>query len=130
MILPLKIDHLTILVKSLAVSMPYYDRLLDLIGFTKIKDDIWTDNEGFYFQFNEAKAGTSNYERFGAGMNHLGFAAPSIEFVENIQAQMRAAGFDVPQIQSFGGVRALFMKDPDGIRFEISYYPAGVIAVG
>ena len=127
--MPLKLDHLTILVTSLAVSMPYYERLLSLIGFSKIKDHIWTDTEGFYFQFNEAKAGTSDYERFGAGMNHLGFAAPSVEFVENIQAQMQATGFAVPQIQSFGGVRALFMKDPDGIRFEISYYPPGIAAV-
>lgn len=128
--MPLKIDHVTILVTSLAVSMPYYEQLLSLIGFTKIKDNIWTDNDGFYFQFNEAKSGTSDYQRFGAGMNHLGFAAPSVEFVENIHAQMSANGFDVPKIQSFGGVRALFMKDPDGIRFEISYYPPGIIAVG
>tara|TARA_R110000787_G_scaffold99044_3_gene203506 strand:- start:137 stop:469 length:333 start_codon:yes stop_codon:yes gene_type:complete len=109
--------------------MPYYERLLSLLGFTKIKAHIWTDNEGFYFQFNQAKTGTSDYERYGVGMNHLGFAAPSVEFVENIQAQMRAAGFDVPKIQSFDGVKACFMKDPDGIRFEISYYPPGVAAV-
>lgn len=109
--------------------MPYYDQLLALIGFTKIKAHIWTDNEGFYFQFNEARAGTSDYERYGAGMNHVGFAAPSMAFVENVQTKMRAAGFEAPEVQTFDGVKALFMKDPDGIRFEITYYPPGVAAV-
>ncbi len=126
----LKIDHLTILVKSMATSMAYYNSLLTIIGFTKVKDHIWTDNEGFYLQFNEAKEGTNDYQRFGAGMNHVGFAAPSVEFVENVQTKMRTAGFDVAEIQSFGGVRALFMKDPDGIRFEVTYYPPGVEPVG
>ena len=38
---------------------------------------------------------------------------------------MLAAGFSVPEIQNLSGVTALFMKDPDGIRFEVSSYPAG-----
>lgn len=125
----LKVDHVTILVKSLEVSMPYYAKLLDLIGFTKLRDHVWTDNEGFFFQFNQAKEGTSDYERYGAGMNHIGFAAPSEDFVKDVQTQMKQAGFVVPEIQDFDGVRALFMKDPDGIRFEITYYPPGVEAV-
>ena len=127
--MPLKVDHVTILVKSLEVSMPYYAKLLDLIGFTKLRDHVWTDNEGFFFQFNQAKEGTSDYERYGAGMNHIGFAAPSEDFVKDVQTQMKQAGFVVPEIQDFDGVRALFMKDPDGIRFEITYYPPGVEAV-
>lgn len=125
----LKVDHLTILVKSLDVSMGYYNKLLHLIGFSKLKDHVWTDNEGFYFQFNEAKEGTADYERYGAGMNHIGFSAPSVAFVENVQQQMKIAGFDVPEIQTFDGVKALFMKDPDGIRFEVTYYPPGAAVV-
>jgi lactoylglutathione lyase len=38
---------------------------------------------------------------------------------------MAAAGFEVPDIQAFGEAAALFMKDPDGLRFEISFIPAG-----
>ena len=125
----LKIDHVTILVKSLEVSMPYYNKLLALIGFTKLRDFVWTDNEGFYLQFNQAKEQTRDYERYGAGMNHIGFAAPSPEFVIEVQTAMRDAGFIAPEIQRFDEVSALFMKDPDGIRFEITYYPPGVQAV-
>ena len=37
----------------------------------------------------QARAGTSPYERYGAGMNHLGFAASSPEQVHAIRAAMR-----------------------------------------
>ena len=56
--MPLKVDHVTILVKSLTESMPYYAKLVDLIDFTKLGDFVWTDNEGFFLQFNQAKEGS------------------------------------------------------------------------
>ena len=49
--------------------------------------------------------------------------------VESIQSKMKETGFAVPEIQSLRGATALFMKDPDGIRFEITHYPAGVSVV-
>jgi len=70
----LKVDHVTILVSSFEKSIGYYDRLLSLLGFEKLRDHVWTDGNGFVFQFSEAKEGTSPYERYGAGMNHLGFS--------------------------------------------------------
>jgi len=42
---------------------------------------------------------------------------------------MEDSGFAVPDIQQLGGATALFMKDPDGIRFEVTYYPPGVSVV-
>jgi catechol 2,3-dioxygenase-like lactoylglutathione lyase family enzyme len=125
----MKPDHVTILVSSLAVSMPYYDRLLPLLGFRRLRDHVWTEGERFYLQFQEAHEGTRPYERYGAGINHLGFSAPSAEAVLAIRAEMQCAGFAVPEIQNLGGIVALFMKDPDGIRFEISYYPPGTSVV-
>jgi hypothetical protein len=32
--MPLKVDHVTILVESVENSMPYYSKLLELIGFS------------------------------------------------------------------------------------------------
>lgn len=125
----LRLDHITILVTSLDVSMPYYDKLLTLVGMEKLRAHIWTDGEGFFFQFNQAKEGTFPYERYGAGMNHLGFSAPTESFVAMVQMEMKDAGFTVPEIQHIGGGTALFMKDSDGIRFEITYYPPGVSVV-
>ncbi len=122
----MKIDHITLLFSSMERSEPYYRALLPLLGFSEKKPGIWHDGEGFFFQLREAKAGTSAYERYGAGMNHVGFCAPDVETVHRVRSQMYEAGFEVPEIQHLGGATALFMKDPDGIRFEISYYPPGM----
>jgi hypothetical protein len=43
---------------------------------------------------------------------------------------MQAAGFPVPEIQRLDGATALFMKDPDGIRFEVTHSPPGAPPVG
>lgn len=125
----MKIDHVTILVSSLERSIPYYEQLLPLVGFTKERNYIWTDGDGFFFQFLQAKPDTRPYERYGAGMNHLGFGASTPEQVHSIRAAMEKAGFEVPDIQNLNGATALFMKDPDGIRFEITHYPPGVPVV-
>ena len=122
----MKIDHITLLFTSFERSLPYYQTLLPLLGFGKTRDHIWTDGDGFFFQFNQARPDTRSYERYGAGMNHLGFRAASSTQVEGIRQSMQAAGFEVPEIQNLGGAIALFMKDPDGIRFEITYYPPGM----
>ncbi len=121
----MKLDHVTILVSSLEHSMPFYDRLLSLLGFEKQRDHVWSDGAGFYLQFQQAAAGTRPYERYGPGMNHLGFGAASQEQVVELRAAMLAAGFEVPAIQHLDGATALFMKDPDGIRFEVTHYPPG-----
>ena len=125
----MKLDHVTILVSSLEASMPYYDALLPLVGMRKQKEHVWTDGEGFFFQFLQARPGTFPYERYGAGMNHLGFGADSPEQVHAVRDAMQAAGFEVPEIQHLRGAVALFMKDPDGIRFEVTWYPPGTAVV-
>lgn len=121
----MKIDHITLLVTSLDNSMPYYNQLLPLLGFHKKKDHVWTDGNGFFFQFMQARPDTTPYERYGAGMNHLGFTAQSPKQVESIRTAMQSSGFPVPEVQNLGGAIALFIKDPDGIRFEITWYPPG-----
>lgn len=125
----MKIDHVTLMVSSFERSMPYYGHLLPLLGFTKKRPHVWTDGEGFFFQFQQARPGTSPYERYGAGMNHLGFGASSVDQVHAIRASMQAAGFEVPDVQDLDGAIALFMKDPDGVRFEITYYPPGAAVI-
>jgi catechol 2,3-dioxygenase-like lactoylglutathione lyase family enzyme len=125
----MKLDHITLLVSSLATSAPYYEHLLPLLGFTKLRNYVWTDGKGFYFQFLQAKPDTAAYERYGAGMNHLGFGAESPDHVLRIREAMEHAGFAVPEVQDLGGATALFIKDPDGIRFEITHYPPGMSVV-
>jgi catechol 2,3-dioxygenase-like lactoylglutathione lyase family enzyme len=120
----LKLDHITLLCSDLAASMRYYDALLPMLGFRKLRDHVWSNGDGFYFQFAAAKPETRSYQRYAAGLNHLGFSVDSPAAVATVRADMAAAGFAVPELQRLGGgVTALFMRDPDGLRFEISHYP-------
>ena len=126
---PLKLDHVTLVVSSLADSMPYYDALLPLLGFTKRREQVWTDGAGFYIQFLQAKSGTRPYERYGAGLNHMGFGVPDPAIVVRIRDAMIEAGLLAPELQELGGATSLFMKDPDGLRIEITHYPPGVAVI-
>lgn len=119
------VDHIAIRVSSLADSAPYYAALLPLLGFAREGEAAWRNRDGLLLHFSEADEGTRPYERFGPGMNHLGFSVPSAASVTLVRDSMAAAGFPVPDIQTFAGVTALFMKDPDGIRFEVTHEPAG-----
>lgn len=124
----LPLDHLTILVSSFEVSRPFYETLLPLLGFHRTTRENWSNGQGFFFQFLEAKAGTPPYERYGAGLNHMGFGAPDEATVVSIRDQMAAAGFSA-DVQSLGGAKALFLKDPDGMRVEVTWYPPGTDVV-
>lgn len=121
-------DHLVLMVSSLDRSAPYYEALLPLLGFAPLKTRYWRSPHGFIIQLHEAKPGTRGYERYGPGMNHLGFSVPSADDVAAVRAAMAERGFDVPEIQNLDGVTALFMKDPDGVRFEISFFPPEIDA--
>lgn len=118
----MKLDHIVILARDIAASVRWYDALLTLIGFTKQREHVWANDDGLALDLRESKPGTRPYERYGAGLNHLGFTAPTMDAHEAVRAGMAAAGFDVPKIQNFGEERATFFKDPDGLRVEVTYY--------
>lgn len=118
----MKLDHIVLMLGDLQASLPYYETLLPLIGFSKSRDHVWGNADGVYFDLKQAGEPEHGYRRYGVGLNHLGFTAPTREAVEAVAEAMRAAGFEVPETQPLGGALALFMKDRDGIRFEITYY--------
>lgn len=125
----MKPDHVTLLVTSLERSMPYYDTLLPALGFAQVKPHVWSSADGFHLQFLQARAGTRPYERYGAGMNHIGFSASTPADVHALRALLSAAGFAVGDVQDIDGATAFFAKDPDGIRFELTYTPPGASVV-
>ena len=118
----MKLDHVVLLAGDLGASLPYYEALLPLLGFTKSRDHVWGNEDGLFLDFKEATEAGEGYRRHGVGLNHLGFTAPTKEAVDAIAAEMKRMGFPVPETQQLGNIYALFMKDPDGMRFEISYY--------
>ena len=117
----MRLDHIVILVRSLDDSLPWYARLLDMLGFEKTRDHVWYDGE-LALDFKEAREGTPDYERYAPGLNHLGFTAPDEAALDRVRDGMAAAGFDVPEKQRFGQETATFFKDPDGMRIEVTVY--------
>lgn len=118
----MQLDHIVLMLGDLDASSPYYEALLPLIGFTRSRDHVWGNAEGLYLELKQSPEPGEGYRRYGVGLNHLGFTAPSRAAVDAVAAAMKAAGFEVPATQSLGGAYALFMKDRDGIRFEITFY--------
>jgi len=121
-----RVDHLTIYVSDWNAYERHYGTLLPLAGFRRASETVWSDGDGFFLQFGEAREGTRPYERYGAGLNHWGIAMPTAESVDALRESLVAAGLDVQPIQDLGGARALFLPDPDGLRAEFTYYPEGM----
>ena len=118
----MKLDHIVLMVRSLEASLGWYTALLPLIGFTKTRDHVWSNTDDMAIEIKTADANSRSYERYGPGLNHLGFAANSANDLEQIRRAMTEGGFSVPPEQQFGADRALFLKDPDGIRIEVTAY--------
>lgn len=126
----MKLDHLTILSRSFAKSAEFYAFILPRLGFAQTHPHIWRNEAGLYLQFGEAQAEAADYGRYAPGLNHFGFSAPDQQTVRALAAELEFAGFEA-RLQSLpGGVTALFVPDPDGLRVEISHYPTGTPPVG
>ena len=113
------LDHIVVLVRSLERSLPWYAVLLDALGFEKTRDHVWW-NGSVALDHKQAEEGTRDYERYGPGLNHLGFRAPDRAAFEAVRKAMVAARLEVPEIQTFGDEIATFFKDPDGMRIEVA----------
>jgi len=117
-----KLDHLVILVSDLSASLPFYEKLLSLIGFSKGRNHVFGNSDGLYIDLQQAKRADHPYQRYAPGLNHMGFTAPNLDDVLEVQRRMREAGFEVAELQKFDSETALFLKDPDGMRVEVTHY--------
>lgn len=123
---PLPVDHLTILSRSAQAGAAFYGLVLPHLGFSQVKAGIWRNTHGLHLQLLTAREGTRDYERYGPGLNHFGFTAPSPDFVSQLHSVVSAAGYEA-RLQNFpDGTVALFIPDPDGLRLEVSWYPEGI----
>jgi lactoylglutathione lyase len=118
----MKLDHIVILVSDLKQSIPFYHTLLGLIGFQQDRDHVFGNSDGVYFDIKQASEPDHLYKRYAPGLNHIGFTAKDIAAIVSVQREMASAGFEVPEIQTIASAKALFMRDPDGMRIEITCY--------
>ena len=67
------------------------------------------------------------YDRFGVGLHHLAFDAPSREAVDDRARWLREVGAEIesgPAAYGYApGYYAVFFYDPDGMKLEVVHKP-------
>jgi catechol 2,3-dioxygenase-like lactoylglutathione lyase family enzyme len=133
------IDHIEITVRDMGTAVPFYDRLLPLLGFDlgKRSDVLIEPHEKRVVSYEHPRLGfaitsprrafardTINRRKPGA-LHHLAFRATSRAEVDRLHRELKAIGATIvappreyPEYTP-AGYYALYFKDPDGIKYEI-----------
>ena len=133
------IDHLQITVKYMSVAVPFYDKLLPLLGFDvrSRSSAVIEEHEFHVVEYSHPRlafAITSPRRAFAEDMihrrkpgalHHLAFRAASRAEVDRLYSELQAIGATIvsppreyPEY-SPPGYYALFFKDLEGIKYEI-----------
>lgn len=129
------IDHIYIAVSDIARATAFYDRLLrDTLGFRRNAFEIAGAphvqyyNRHFGYVLRPAAATSPAHNPYQPGLHHLCLRVEGLAELEQIARDLDAAGI------GHGGIchhpeyapdyHALFLRDPDGIRLEITNYRA------
>lgn len=121
----MEMDHLVLMAGRLEASLAWYEALLPMLGYQKSREHVFVSRHAPAIDIKQASDETRSYGRYAPGLNHLGFTAPDLATVESVRDAMRKIGFEVQDIQNLSGDMALFLKDPDGLRIEVTAYGAG-----
>jgi catechol 2,3-dioxygenase-like lactoylglutathione lyase family enzyme len=129
------IDHLDLVVTSLERSLAFYRGLLEPLGYTRTSEIEGERGERVVYIGREGGRGSVSlrealsdshevpYDRYGIGLHHLAFAAPSRAVVDERAEWLRAQGAEIesgPEEYDYTpGYYAVFLYDPDGIKLEI-----------
>ncbi len=137
------IDHIQITVKDITAAEGFYEKLLPLLGFqANSKGSAVIDEHEFHvvewkhprlcFAITSPRKAfahdTVNRRKPGA-LHHLAFKASSREEINELYDQLTKIGATIvspPRDYSEytpAGYYAVYFKDPDGIKYEIVYYP-------
>lgn len=133
------IDHIQITVKDMSVAVPFYDKLLPLLGFdpqkraTAVIDEhefhvVEWQNPRLCFAITSPRKAfvddTINRRKPGA-LHHLAFKAASRAEVDRLHSELKEIGATIvsppreyPEYIP-PGYYALFFKDLEGIKYEI-----------
>jgi catechol 2,3-dioxygenase-like lactoylglutathione lyase family enzyme len=133
------VDHIQITVKDMSVAVPFYDRLMPLLGFdSKSRTSaVVAEHEFHVVEYTHPllafaitsprgafKHETINRRKPGA-LHHLAFKAESRAEVDRLHAELKGIGATIvsppreyPEYTP-PGYYALFFKDPEGIKYEV-----------
>ena len=133
------IDHIEITVRDMATAVPFYDRLLPLLGFDlrHRSEAVIEQHEKRVVSYEHPRLGfaitsplgafareTINRRKPGA-LHHLAFRASSRAEVNRLHLELQAIGATIiappreyPEYTP-SGYYALYFKDLEGIKYEI-----------
>jgi catechol 2,3-dioxygenase-like lactoylglutathione lyase family enzyme len=133
------IDHIEITVKDMATAVPFYDRLLPLLGFDLRKRSearlerhekhvVSYEHPRLGFAITSPRRGFANEtlnRRKPGALHHLAFRAASRAEVDRLHLEVKAIGATIvsppreyPEYTP-AGYYAVFFKDLEGIKYEI-----------
>ncbi|HEV2856904.1 MAG TPA: VOC family protein [Solirubrobacterales bacterium] len=128
------IDHVDLVVSSLARSLPFYRGLLEPLGYTDVGDIEGERGERVVYLSRGGTLGAVGlrerqaregevFDRYALGLHHLAIAAPDREAVDRVGAWAEAEGIEIesqPKEYDYTpGYYALFLHDPDGLKLEV-----------
>jgi catechol 2,3-dioxygenase-like lactoylglutathione lyase family enzyme len=133
------IDHIEITVKDMSIAVPFYDKLLPLLGFDARsrgsavmegheKHVVWYEHPRLGFAITSPRKAfaseTINRRKPGA-LHHLAFKVASRAEVDRLHSELKGIGATIvsppreyPEYTP-PGYYALFFKDLEGIKYEI-----------
>jgi len=133
------IHHLDLVVSDLERSLAFYRGLLRPLGYVQegsIRGErgevvIYLNRvaDGSAVGLREAQSDAHEvpYDRYGVGVHHVAFSAPSRAVVDERAAWLRDQGVAIesgPEDYDYiPGYYAVFFADPDGIKLEIVHTP-------
>ena len=139
------IDHVEITVKDMAIAVPFYDRLLPLLGYDLAhrteavidrheKRVVSYEHPRLGFAITSPRrpfAGEAVHRRKPEALHHLAFRVPSRADVDRLHLELQAIGAAIasppreyPEYTP-AGYYAVYFKDPEGIKYEIVCTDAG-----
>ena len=127
------IDHIYLTVRDLAVSRPFYERVMRVLGFRRGSFEIGGEphasyyNRHFGFVLRPARS-EHPHDPYSAGLHHFCLRVDSADEVRRVAEELRSEGITVSEPQLYPQYApdyfAIFFEDPDGIRLEITNYRA------
>jgi len=124
----LALDHIYLSVSDMRVSEPFYDRVMQLLGFLKGDKQIGGDPHAHYFNrvlqlsIRPAKSSAA-HDAYAPGLHHLCLQLPTRADVDEAAAALLKAGVSATEPKLYPEYNpeyyATFFTDPDGIRLEL-----------
>ena len=129
-------DHVDLVVASIERSLPFYRELLRPLGVTYCHEVEGERGETIHYLGGERMAGAlglrerqadAPYDRYGVGVHHVAFGAPSRAVVDERAEWLRGQPLEIESGPAeYGyteGYYAVFFYDYDGVKLELVHKP-------